>query len=192
MASADTQWPRYQVFLQEKEGDPYQDVGSVHATDPELALLNARDVFVRRPECAGLWVVPAGDIFGRTEQQIQAEGNRGTGEQGVAAQDEAQSAQVERYYVACKAKAAGTMTVVSELQAGSPAGALKLALDQSSGGKRPFAWWVFPARSVFHNNPEDTESMFAPAWRKPFRLATDFHTLSAMRAIKQGKKVVRE
>jgi ring-1,2-phenylacetyl-CoA epoxidase subunit PaaB len=192
MASTDTQWPRYQVFLQEKEGEPYQDVGSVHAPDPELALLNARDVFVRRPECSGLWVVPADGIYARTAQEIEEEGRRGEGEKGEVAQEEAVSTSSETYVIACKARAAGTMTVAGELPASSPPMALRQAFVQFSGDRPPFAWWVFPSRLVTRSQPEDAESMFAPAWRKPFRLATDFHTLSAMREIKRGKAVISD
>ena len=44
----DTQWPLYEVFEQERPGQPHRNAGAVHAPDPELALQNARDVFVRR------------------------------------------------------------------------------------------------------------------------------------------------
>ncbi len=70
----DTQWSRYQVFLQEKPGTPHQDMGSIHAPDREMALLNARDVFVRRPACVSLWIVPVQSIFSRTAQEIQENG----------------------------------------------------------------------------------------------------------------------
>jgi 1,2-phenylacetyl-CoA epoxidase PaaB subunit len=51
---SDTQLPRFQVFC--KQAAP-PGRGSVHAPDSGLALLNA-EVFVRRPECSGLWVIP--------------------------------------------------------------------------------------------------------------------------------------
>jgi ring-1,2-phenylacetyl-CoA epoxidase subunit PaaB len=67
----DTQWRRFEVFVQEKVGEPYQNVGAVHAPDAEMALQNARDVFVRRPECVSLWVVPAEMIFAKTAQELE-------------------------------------------------------------------------------------------------------------------------
>jgi phenylacetate-CoA oxygenase PaaH subunit len=57
---ADTQWPVYEVFLQEKRGDPHVHVGAVHAPDPEMALILAKEQFARRGRCASLWVVPRG------------------------------------------------------------------------------------------------------------------------------------
>jgi hypothetical protein len=41
---------RFEVFQQERPGRPHRNIGSVHAPDVEMALLNARDVFARRPE----------------------------------------------------------------------------------------------------------------------------------------------
>ena len=43
----DTQWPRWEVFKQDTPKKPHQAVGTVHATDPEHALLTARNVFAR-------------------------------------------------------------------------------------------------------------------------------------------------
>jgi ring-1,2-phenylacetyl-CoA epoxidase subunit PaaB len=178
---SDTQLPRYQVFLQEKPGLPHQDVGSVHAADPEMALLNARDVFVRRPECASLWVVPAEATFSRTRQQLAA---------GLDPEPEAPSSQAgpETYYVTCKPRPAGTQTLLGQVQADSPSAALQTALQQFTLSPPPFAWWVFPARLVLSSDPAEADSLFEPALDKPFRLSTDFHTLTQMRQIRESSR----
>ena len=62
MSEKDTQWPLWEVFVQEKSGDAHQHAGSVHAADAELALQNARDVYSRRGKVVSLWVVPAEQI----------------------------------------------------------------------------------------------------------------------------------
>ena len=36
MSSHDTQWPLYEVFVQEKAERPFQSVGAVHAADAEM------------------------------------------------------------------------------------------------------------------------------------------------------------
>ncbi|HLF29320.1 MAG TPA: 1,2-phenylacetyl-CoA epoxidase subunit PaaB [Anaerolineae bacterium] len=56
---SDTQWPVYEVFHQSKRGEPHVHVGAVHAPDPEMALMLARDQFARRLDCVSLWVVRA-------------------------------------------------------------------------------------------------------------------------------------
>jgi ring-1,2-phenylacetyl-CoA epoxidase subunit PaaB len=67
---SDTQWPRYEVFEQERPGQPHRNAGAVHAPDPEIALQNARDVFVRRPDSHSLWVAPADQILSRTAEEV--------------------------------------------------------------------------------------------------------------------------
>ena len=55
----DTQWPVFEVFHQQARGEPHVYVGSVHATDAEMALLLAKEQYARRQACVNLWVVPA-------------------------------------------------------------------------------------------------------------------------------------
>jgi ring-1,2-phenylacetyl-CoA epoxidase subunit PaaB len=52
----------YEVFRQEKDGDPMRHGGNVLAPDPELALHYARELFGRRNESTRLWVVRRSDI----------------------------------------------------------------------------------------------------------------------------------
>lgn len=54
----DTQWPIFEVFHQQSRGDPHVYVGSVHATDAQVALLMAKEQYARRQACVNLWVVP--------------------------------------------------------------------------------------------------------------------------------------
>ncbi len=56
---SDTQWALWEVFTQAGKGAPHEHAGSVHATDAEHAMQNARDVYARRGEAVSLWVVPA-------------------------------------------------------------------------------------------------------------------------------------
>jgi ring-1,2-phenylacetyl-CoA epoxidase subunit PaaB len=176
----DTQWPRYQVFQQERPGAPHQDVGSVHAPDPELALFNARDVFVRRPECVSLWIVPASAIFSKTAEEIQSEMDK-LREQAASGKER------QLFHVFCKTKSAGTAAYHSSIEAKNAPEALVKTLGEGEGKLKAFLWWVFPASQVRETGREDIESMFLPALDKPFRLSTDFHTHSFMRDIKKGK-----
>lgn len=58
----DTQWDVYEVFHQKARGEAHVHVGSVHAADPEMALLLAKEQYARRMACVNLWVVKAADI----------------------------------------------------------------------------------------------------------------------------------
>ncbi len=52
----------WEVFIQSKNGLPHKHVGSIHATDKEMALQNARDLYTRRKEGSSIWVVKTTDI----------------------------------------------------------------------------------------------------------------------------------
>jgi ring-1,2-phenylacetyl-CoA epoxidase subunit PaaB len=52
----------YEVFRQEKDGDPMRHGGNVLAPDAELAVHYARELFGRRNESTRLWVVRRTDI----------------------------------------------------------------------------------------------------------------------------------
>lgn len=52
------QFPQWEVFIQTKNGAPYEHAGSLHASDKNMALQNARDIYTRRQEGRSLWLVP--------------------------------------------------------------------------------------------------------------------------------------
>ena len=50
-------WPLWEVFIRSKQGLDHKHVGSLHATDAQMAIENARDVYTRRMEGVSIWVV---------------------------------------------------------------------------------------------------------------------------------------
>jgi ring-1,2-phenylacetyl-CoA epoxidase subunit PaaB len=54
--------PLYEVFVRSKNGLNHRHVGSLHASDDEMALTNARDVYTRRSEGVSIWVVRTSNI----------------------------------------------------------------------------------------------------------------------------------
>jgi len=63
---AQDQWDLWEVFVQERAGQPHEHAGSLRAPDAELALQNARDVYARRGRPESLWVVRTRDIHATT------------------------------------------------------------------------------------------------------------------------------
>lgn len=51
------EWPLWEVFIRSKQGLNHKHVGSLRASDAEMALQNARDVYTRRSEGISIWVV---------------------------------------------------------------------------------------------------------------------------------------
>jgi ring-1,2-phenylacetyl-CoA epoxidase subunit PaaB len=48
----------FEVFRQERKGQPFQHAGSVVAPNEEFAEIYAREQYGRRQESAALWLVP--------------------------------------------------------------------------------------------------------------------------------------
>lgn len=48
---------RYEIFLKPDGKDPFEHVGSLDAPDDDLALVYARECYVRRGEGIAVWVV---------------------------------------------------------------------------------------------------------------------------------------
>ena len=51
------EWPLWEVFVRSKQGLDHKHAGSLKASDAQMAMENARDVYTRRQEGVSLWVV---------------------------------------------------------------------------------------------------------------------------------------
>ena len=52
----------YEVFRQERKGQPFQHAGSIEAADKRFAEAYAREQYGRRGESVALWLVPRDQI----------------------------------------------------------------------------------------------------------------------------------
>nr|WP_198970979.1 1,2-phenylacetyl-CoA epoxidase subunit PaaB [Xylophilus sp. ASV27] len=59
---AKKEWPLWEVFVRSKAGLDHKHCGSLHASDPKMALQMARDVYTRRQEGSSIWVVRSEQI----------------------------------------------------------------------------------------------------------------------------------
>ena len=57
----------FEVFRQERKGQPFAHAGSVEAPDAAFADAWAREQYGRRGESAALWLVPRGSIHAITD-----------------------------------------------------------------------------------------------------------------------------
>jgi ring-1,2-phenylacetyl-CoA epoxidase subunit PaaB len=53
----------YEVFLRRGGKEPFEHAGSLEAPDDELALLLAREAYVRRGEGREMWLVDRADVL---------------------------------------------------------------------------------------------------------------------------------
>ena len=61
-AAPQAEWPLWEIFIRSASGLAHRHVGSLHAADAEMAMLNARDVYTRRNEGVSIWVVRSSDV----------------------------------------------------------------------------------------------------------------------------------
>ncbi len=177
----DTEWSRYEVFEQERAGQPHRSIGTVHAPDAEIALQNARDVFARRPECASLWVAPANQIHAWTAESLQADPDW----QSETLMMMLAPAPYEVFQKLGQRQAETYVTHVGQVQARTPTEALRQAVSQFGSGA-VFVWWVVPARAILRSEPAEAESWFGPARDKRYRQPGEYRVLSQMREDKPG------
>lgn len=173
------QWPRYEVFKQDRTDGPFRNVGSVHAPDAELALMNARNVFARRPACVALWVVPDAAIARRTAEQLAA---------GDAVEIE-DSGDSGRYAVFSKQSQRQTMTYVDyvgEVTARSVEAALQTAADTFTDVPG-IVWWACPVGAITASPQSDLPG-FEAATSKLFRMPNQYHTVFTMQKIRRGEE----
>ena len=57
-----TDWPLWEVFIRSRSGLDHKHCGSLHASDSQMAIQMARDVYTRRMEGSSVWVVRSDQI----------------------------------------------------------------------------------------------------------------------------------
>ncbi len=65
-------WPLYEVFIRSKSGLSHRHAGSIHASDDQMALDNARDTYTRRNEGVSIWVVRSSEIVASDPAEADA------------------------------------------------------------------------------------------------------------------------
>lgn len=182
--SPDTQWPRWEIFKQDSEKRPYQSVGSVHAGDPNHALLTARNVFVRRPAAVNLWAVREDDILIATPEEVA------THPEVLQTPGEG-----DTYHVGVKKSHKRSMTfvdLVGTVQATGPGDALRQASEAHADA---LAWLVFPESAIARtdDDAETVESWFAPAKDKTYKQQQYYGTIGRhVGELKRAGKMPRQ
>lgn len=175
----DTQWPRYEVFKQDNPKKRHEAVGSVHAADAEVALLNARDVFVRRPSAVSLWVTPEDSIFALTREEIAE-----TPDWWQEAEETALEAE-HLFHIFTKTNQRRSMAFVQHVgsvNGRSPKHALHQAIESKQfDNDKVWVWWVVADEAISRSETDDIDSLFAPAKDKTYRQQTHYGFVSPRR-----------
>lgn len=65
-------WALWEVFIRSKNGLSHKHVGSLHASDAQMAIENARDVYTRRNEGISIWVVESKHLTASNPNQAES------------------------------------------------------------------------------------------------------------------------
>jgi len=160
------QFGTFEVFVQAKEGKPFQHEGIVHAPDREMAFVLAKEAFTRRFTCVSLCVADTRNVY----VSAMTEGNIPVWEFINLVDDQpGEKIPYEIYLLTKRGKQhqhAGTV------QAASPAQAMSEARKLFSS-KLVYNVWVIQTSDIRFTSPEEKE-LWLTLPEKKFRDASDY------------------
>jgi ring-1,2-phenylacetyl-CoA epoxidase subunit PaaB len=160
------QFGTFEVFVQPKEGKPFQHEGIVHAPELEMAYVLAKETFTRRFTCSSLYVVDTRKVF----VSPMTEGNQNAYDLlSAPASANGQSA-YEIYHLVKRGKQhvhAGTV------QAASPEDAMFQAKSTLKNDKPVLNIWAIPATEIRFTSPSE-QDLWLTLPEKKFRDAAEY------------------
>lgn len=177
------QFETYEVFHQKKDGAAFVYVGPVHAPEPDLAFLFAKEQYSRRFACTGMWVVPTSaitvtDYAGDAESAydtlplLPRAAAPATTDESVMA-EAAYAAGEEDYDIFHLKKRGKAHQHVGKVRASSLAAALQVA-KSVFGEQRPVVnVWAVRAADVLRSEDEDRD-IWATTTDKKYREAISY------------------
>ncbi len=157
----------FEVFVQPKEGKPFQHEGIVHAPDVEMAFVLAKEAFTRRFMCVSLYVCDTRNVYvspltdgtSNAYDLIRDSVNSGS-----------EKTSFEIYHLPRRGKQhihAGTV------QAGSPEEAMAEAKQKFKSDKTIYNVWAIPTSDIRFTSAEEKD-LWLTLPEKKFRDASDY------------------
>lgn len=155
----------FEVFVQPKEGKPFQHEGIVHASDVEMAYVLAKETFTRRFTCVSLFVTETRHVL----VSPMTEGNESAYAHVPEADAEGEAESYEIFHLMKRGKQhvhAGTVTATSPERA-------MFEAKKQFGDKLVFNVWVVPTKTIRFTSDEDKD-LWLTLPEKKFRDAADY------------------
>ena len=144
------QFGTFEVFVQAREGKPFQHEGIVHAPNLEMAYLLAKEAFTRRFTCVSIYVTDTRNVH----VSAMTEGTENAYDQIVEAKAKGKKESYEVYHLLKRGK---QHVQVGAVDAGSPDEAMWLASKSLRGEKQVFNVWVIRATDIRFTSEEEKE-----------------------------------
>jgi ring-1,2-phenylacetyl-CoA epoxidase subunit PaaB len=160
------QFGTFEVFVQAKEGKPFQHEGAVHAPNLEMAYLLAKETFTRRFTCISIYVVDTRDVF----VSPTTEGNQSAYELISKDGEEEDKGAFEIYHLPKRGKQHVHMGTV---EANSPQDAMYRAKDLFGTGKIIYNIWAIEQDKIRFTSSEEKD-LWNTLPEKKFRDASNY------------------
>lgn len=160
------QFGTFEVFVQPKEGKPFQHEGAVHAPNLEMAFILAKETFTRRFTCTSLCVTDTRHVF----VSPLTEANQSAYDLIASPVDD--GGQVEEYEIFHLLKRGKQHVQAAHVSASNPAQAMAKAKSQFAG-KSVFNVWAVRTADIRFTSPEE-EDLWTTLPEKKFRDAAEY------------------
>jgi ring-1,2-phenylacetyl-CoA epoxidase subunit PaaB len=160
------QFGTFEVFVQPKEGKPFQHEGCVHAPNLEMAYVLAKETFTRRFTCTSIYVVDTRDVF----VSPTSEGNQSAYELIKTNSSADQKRTFEIYQLAKRGK---QHLNAGNVEASSPGEAMLIAKDLFGTGKVVYNVWAIE-KSKIRLTSDEEKDLWTTLPEKKFRDASDY------------------
>jgi ring-1,2-phenylacetyl-CoA epoxidase subunit PaaB len=160
------QFGTYEIFVQPKEGKPFQHEGIVHAPNLEMAYVLGKETFTRRFTCISLYVVDTRNVY--VSPMTEGDFNAYDTIQEAHGMGETQSFEI--YHLAKRGKQhlhAGTV------QATTAEHAMTIAAKSLRSDKIVYNVWAIRSEDIRFTSPEDKD-LWMTLPEKKFRDAIDY------------------
>jgi ring-1,2-phenylacetyl-CoA epoxidase subunit PaaB len=161
------QFGTFEVFVQPRDGKPFQHEGIVHAPNLEMAFVLAKEAFTRRFTCTSIYVADTRDVY----VSPMTEGNENVFQ--LIPETPSQPGEKESYEIYQLPKRGKQHVHIGAVMASNPTEAMSEAKEKFQSDKVVYNIWAIPTTSIRFTNPEEKE-LWLTLPEKKFRDASDY------------------
>ena len=177
------QFATFEVFVQPKDGKPFQHEGIVHAPNLDLAYILAKETFTRRFTCISLYVVDTREVF----VSPLTEGNQNAYDLiSEIPESERPKVKFEIYQLPKRGK---QHIHAGSVLASTAEEAMSQAKKNLNSGKVIYNIWAIPASSIRFTSAEEGD-LWLTLPEKKFRDATEYKGGEKLKVFLE-KKVIK-
>jgi len=161
------QFGTFEVFVQPKEGKPFQHEGIVHAPNLEMSFVLAKEAFTRRFTCVSLYVTDTRNVYvsPMTDGTVNA--------YDTLNEVPPQSGEKTSYEIYHLLKRGKQHLHAGSVQAATPQEAMLEAKKMLKNDKAVFNIWAIRTSDIRYTTPEEKE-LWLTLPEKKFRDAADY------------------